>query len=86
MNEIVKKFLLAGDKFLPKIYLRQSEFTLVCTLTDNFQGLHENKNGAFSLMENSAEWMHLLKQIYRMFCFAPFPIKGLNATVLLLFL
>ena len=36
MNEIVKKFLLAGDKFLPKIYLRQSEFTLVCTLTDNF--------------------------------------------------
>ena len=36
MNEIVKKFLLAGDKFLSKIYLRQSEFTLVCTLTDNF--------------------------------------------------
>ena len=27
MNEIVNNFLLAGDKFLPKIYLRQPGFT-----------------------------------------------------------
>ena len=26
MNEIVKKFLLAGDKFMPEMYLRQPEF------------------------------------------------------------
>ena len=27
MNEILKKFFLAGDKFMPEIYLRQSGFT-----------------------------------------------------------
>ena len=27
MNEIVNKFLLAGDKFMPKIYLKQPRFT-----------------------------------------------------------
>ena len=27
MNEIVNKFLLAGDKFMPEIHLRQPEFT-----------------------------------------------------------
>ena len=27
MNEIVKKFLLAGDKFMPEMHLRQPEFT-----------------------------------------------------------
>ena len=27
MNEIVNKFLLAGDKFVPEMYLKQPEFT-----------------------------------------------------------
>ena len=27
MNEIVDKFLLAGDKFMPEIHLRQPGFT-----------------------------------------------------------
>ena len=27
MNEIVNKFLLAGDKFVPEMHLRQSRFT-----------------------------------------------------------
>ena len=27
MNEIVNKFLLAGDKFMPEMHLRQSGFT-----------------------------------------------------------
>ena len=27
MNEIVRKFLLAGDKFMMEIHLRQPEFT-----------------------------------------------------------
>ena len=27
MNEIVNKFLLAGDKFMPEMHLRQSRFT-----------------------------------------------------------
>ena len=27
MNEIVNKFLLAGDKFMPKMHLKQLRFT-----------------------------------------------------------
>ena len=27
MNEIVNNFLLAGDKFMPEMHLRQPEFT-----------------------------------------------------------
>ena len=27
MNEIVTKFLLAGEKFMPKMHLRQLEFS-----------------------------------------------------------
>ena len=27
MNDIINKFLLAGDKFMPEIYLRQPGFT-----------------------------------------------------------
>ena len=27
MSEIVNKFLLAGDKFMPEMHLRQPEFT-----------------------------------------------------------
>ena len=29
MNEIINKFLLVGDKFLPKMYLRQPGFTYI---------------------------------------------------------
>ena len=27
MNDIINKFLLAGDKFMPEMHLRQSQFT-----------------------------------------------------------
>ena len=27
MNEIINSYLLAGDKFIPEIHLRQTEFT-----------------------------------------------------------
>ena len=27
MNNIINRFLLAGDKFMPEIYLRQPQFT-----------------------------------------------------------
>ena len=27
MNDIINKFLLVGDKFIPKMHLRQPEFT-----------------------------------------------------------
>ena len=34
MNETVKKILLAGDKFMPEIYLRQLGFT--CSACQTF--------------------------------------------------
>ena len=41
MNEIVNKFLLAGDKFMPEMHLRQPRFTYsVCGPFDkNKEGL-----------------------------------------------
>ena len=35
MNEIVSRFLLAGDKFMPQMYLRQLGFTYM--LVDHLQ-------------------------------------------------
>ena len=37
MNEIINKFLLAGDKFMPEMHLRQSGFTCsaCCPFTKN---------------------------------------------------
>ena len=41
MNEIVKKTLLAGDKFMPEIHLKQPEFTYSACgpFTKNIKGI-----------------------------------------------
>ena len=46
MNEIVNKFLLAGEKFMPKINLRQPGFTYsACrTFTKNKERIQKLKN------------------------------------------
>ena len=43
MNQIVKKFLLAGDKFMPEIHLRQPGFTYSACgpFTKNKQGIQK---------------------------------------------
>ena len=46
MNEIVNKFLIAGDKFMPEMHLRQMDLNIV--LVDNLQ---KNKE----LMQNFKE-------------------------------
>ena len=45
MNEIVNKFLLAGDKFMPEMYLKQLRFThSVCgTFTKNKERIQKFK-------------------------------------------
>ena len=45
MNEIVNKFLLAGDKFMPEMHLRQPVFTYnPCgTFTKNKQRIQKFK-------------------------------------------
>ena len=42
MNEIVKKFLLAGDKFVSEIHLRQPGFTY--SVEDHLQKKKEYKS------------------------------------------
>ena len=36
MNDIINKFLLAGDKFIPEMHLRQSRFTYCGLFTGPF--------------------------------------------------
>ena len=46
MNEIVNKFLLAGDKFMPEIYLKQPAFTYSACgslQTGNTDFIYKNK-------------------------------------------
>ena len=43
MNQIINKFLLAGDKFMPEMHLRQPEFTYSACgpFTRNKQGIQK---------------------------------------------
>ena len=45
MNEIVNKFLLAGDKFMPQMYLKQPEFTYSACgpFTENIERIQKFK-------------------------------------------
>ena len=43
MNEVINKFLLAGDKFMPKMHLRQPEFTYnACGLFTKKERIEKN--------------------------------------------
>ena len=46
MNETVNKFLLAGDKFMPEMHLKQPEFThsACCTFTKNKKEFKSSEN------------------------------------------
>ena len=46
MNEIVNKILLAGDKFMPEMHLKQPGFTCACgpfTKNKEFKNLKKQK-------------------------------------------
>ena len=49
MNEIVNEFLLEGDKFMPKMHLRQPEFTYIAC-------------GPFTKKKTKKEYKNLKKQ------------------------
>ena len=66
MNEIVNKFLLAGDKFTPEMYLRQPGFTYsVCgPFTKNkerIQKFTETKMKLIRLVFNMIWHIEILK-------------------------
>ena len=46
MNETVNKFLLAGDKFMPEMHLKQPEFThsACCPFTKNKKEFKSSEN------------------------------------------
>ena len=48
MNDIVNKFLLAGDKFIPKLHLRQPGFTFSAC-------------GNFAKKSNTRDWRYIYK-------------------------
>ena len=63
MNEIVNKFLLAGDKFMPEIHLKQLEFT------DSACGLKtkkEFKNLRKQEMQTIFTKLNLIKLVFNM--------------------
>ena len=45
MNDTVNKFLLAGDKFMPEMHLRQPQFTYIACgpFTINKEGIQNKK-------------------------------------------
>ena len=40
MNNVINKFLLAGDKFMPEIHLRQPQFTFI-VLVDHLLSMNK---------------------------------------------
>ena len=67
MNETAKKFLLAGDKFLPEIHLRQSGFTYsVCgPFTKNKERIQKLKKKK----KNTGEWKYIYQNELDKACF-----------------
>ena len=64
MNEILNKFLLAGDKFLPKMHLKQPAFTYnACgTFTENKERILKFKETGETMLVFSMIWlMKILK-------------------------
>ena len=59
MNEIVNKFLLAGDKFMPEMHLRQPRFTYSACgpLTKNKERIQKFKEagGSRYIYQNELE-------------------------------
>ena len=55
MNEVVNKFLLAGDKFMPEMNLRQPGFTYSARgpFTKNKKGIQRNRTFTIRLSKST---------------------------------
>ena len=53
MNKIVNKFLLAGDKFMPEVYLRQPGFTY-----NAYGSFTKNKERIQKLKETDLQYIY----------------------------
>ena len=61
MNEIVNKFLLVGDKFMPEIHLKQSGFTYSAC-----GPFTKNKERIKKFMQTGNTEMNLIKLVFSM--------------------
>ena len=59
MNEIVNKFLLAGDKFMPEMHLKQPEFTYSA-----YGPFTKNREWIQKLKKNRRYKLYLQKQTW----------------------
>ena len=56
MNEIVKKYLLAGDKFSPEMFLKQLEFT-----NNTCETFIKNKKRIEKLKKKTGDMKHIYR-------------------------
>ena len=51
MNDIISKFILTGDKFMPEMHLRQPQFTYCAcgSFTKNKEKIQKLKNRRFKI-------------------------------------
>ena len=63
MNKIVKTFLLTGDKFMPKLHVRQSVFTY------SDCGLFTKDHERIQKFRETGDLKHIYKNELDKFCF-----------------
>ena len=64
MNEIVNKFLLAGDKFMPEMHLKQPGFTYSASVVPLLKTKKELKNLCRQEIQILFTKMNLVKLIF----------------------
>ena len=63
MNQIVNKFLLAGDKFMPEMYLKQPRFTYSAC------GPFTKKKEQIQIIEETKDTNYIYKNVLDKACF-----------------
>ena len=65
MNKIVNKFLLAGDKFIPEVHLKQPVFTYSACGKNSKKEFKNSKKQEIQVIFTK---MNLLKLVFSMIC------------------
>ena len=63
MNDIINKFLLPGDKFMPEMHLRQPQFTYSA-----FGPVTENKE-RIKIFKDTCDWRYIYQKELDKACF-----------------
>ena len=66
MNEIVNKFLLAGDKFMPEMHLKQPGFTRIVLVDHLLKIKNELKNLKKQEIQGIFTKMNLIRLVFSM--------------------